>query len=167
LTRSLKFLQRGIAAAEAHYIYRALRAVPSLRKRLSPEVLAEAIAACTSETDAPNVRDCLRSMLALLKQGQKESQSAGACGPELCLFLGLLSLLSLLDSGDRAGGIKLAESLINIISGSQRRTLDPIASRVFFYYSRIFEMEGRLHDVRPALLGALQAATLAGMKETK
>ncbi|KAJ2614168.1 26S proteasome non-ATPase regulatory subunit [Coemansia sp. RSA 1365] len=167
LARSLKFLQRGIAAAETHYIYRALRAVPSLRKRLLPEVLAETIAACISETDAPNVRDCLKGMLVFLKQDQRESQSTGACEPELCLFLGLLSLLSLLDSGDRASGAKLAESLISVTSGSQRRTLDPIASRVFFYYSRIFEMDGRLHDVRPALLSALQAATLAGMKETK
>ncbi|PIA19474.1 hypothetical protein COEREDRAFT_90225 [Coemansia reversa NRRL 1564] len=139
--RSLKLLQHGIAVAETHYIYCALCAVPSLRKRLLPEVLAETIAACTSKTDASNIRDCLKGMFMLLKQDQRESQSTGACEPELCPFLGLLLLLSLLDSGDRASGAKLTESPIS--------------------------MDGRLHEVHPALVNALQAATLAGMKETK
>ncbi|KAJ2781541.1 26S proteasome non-ATPase regulatory subunit [Coemansia javaensis] len=167
ITRSIGFLQRGITAAETHYIYRALRTLSSLRKRLQPEVLAEAVAARSAAENAPATRDCLATMVALLKQKPAGSPKAGACEPEVCLFLGLLSMLYLLDSGSREAGAELADVLLGVASASQRRTVDPIASRIYFYYARFFELAGRLADARPALLGALQAATLTGMKETK
>ncbi|KAJ2161358.1 26S proteasome non-ATPase regulatory subunit [Coemansia sp. RSA 552] len=167
LTRSIKFLQRGIAAAETHYIYRALRTVSSLRKRLQPDVLAEMVAAYSSASNEQRVQDCLKNTARLLEQTPAENPAAGVCEPEVCMFLGLLALLYLLDNSRNERGAELADALVGIVSSSQRRTLDPIASRAFFYYSRFFEIDGRLSAVRPMLLNALQAATLAGMKETK
>ncbi|KAJ2187493.1 26S proteasome non-ATPase regulatory subunit [Coemansia sp. RSA 530] len=76
-------------------------------------------------------------------------------------------MLYLLDNTHLERGVELSNVLISVISTAQRRTLDPISSRVFFYFSRFFEVADRLSDARPALLSALQAATLAGMKETK
>ncbi|KAJ2767222.1 26S proteasome non-ATPase regulatory subunit [Coemansia nantahalensis] len=167
ISRSIRFVQRGIAAAETHYIYRALRTLSSLRKRLEPSVLADAIAANAASDSAPATRDCLNGMLALLGQQPAPAPRAGACEPEVCLFLGLLVLLHFLDSGRHEHGVELSETLAGVAAGSQRRTVDPVTSRIYFYYARFFEVAGRLSDVRTALLGALQAATLAGMKETK
>ncbi|KAJ2315132.1 26S proteasome non-ATPase regulatory subunit [Coemansia sp. RSA 2704] len=167
LTRSIKFLQRGIAAAETHYIYRALRTAFSLRKRLQPDIIAEVIAAYNASANSQSVAACLKSALAQLQQNPAEHPAAGVCEPEVCLFLGLLAMLCLLDNKQLERGAELADVLVGVVSSAQRRTVDPIASRVFFYYSRFFEIADRLSDARPALLSALQAATLAGMKETK
>ncbi|KAJ2456357.1 26S proteasome non-ATPase regulatory subunit [Coemansia sp. RSA 2336] len=167
LTRSIKFLQRGIAASETHYVYRALRTAFSLRKRLQPGVIAE-IASVYLNGNSQSIQNCLNAIFESLQQGPAGSAStAVACEPEVCLFLGLLSALYLLDNGHIENGAKLAEVLVETISTVQRRTLDPIASRVFFYYARFFEVANCLADARPKLLSALQAATLAGMKETK
>ncbi|KAJ1739232.1 26S proteasome non-ATPase regulatory subunit [Coemansia sp. RSA 989] len=167
LTRSIKFLQRGIAASETHYVYRALRTAFSLRKRLQPDVIAE-IATVYSNGNSQNMQNCLNAIFESLQHGPAESASASVtCEPEVCLFLGLLSALYLLDNGQIENGAKLAEVLVETISTVQRRTLDPISSRVFFYYARFFEVANCLADARPKLLSALQAATLAGMKETK
>ncbi|KAI9475194.1 proteasome regulatory subunit C-terminal-domain-containing protein [Coemansia mojavensis] len=164
---TIKFLQRGIAASETHYVYRALRTAFSLRKRLQPDVIAE-IATVYSNGNSQNMQNCLNAIFESLQHGPAESASASVtCEPEVCLFLGLLSALYLLDNGQIENGAKLAEVLVETISTVQRRTLDPISSRVFFYYARFFEVANCLADARPKLLSALQAATLAGMKETK
>ncbi|KAJ2141227.1 26S proteasome non-ATPase regulatory subunit [Coemansia sp. RSA 678] len=167
LTRSIKFLQRGIAAAETHYVYRALRSAFALRKRLQPDVVAELVAAYSSSGNSQSVQSCLKSVLEYLHQSPAENTAAGVCEPEVCLFLGLLAMLYLLDNTHLERGVELSNALISVIPTAQRRTLDPISSRVFFYFSRFFEVANRLSDARPALLSALQAATLAGMKETK
>ncbi|KAJ2755610.1 26S proteasome non-ATPase regulatory subunit, partial [Coemansia nantahalensis] len=169
LAETRRILLEGIhfPQHQTHYIYRALRTLSSLRKRLEPSVLADAIAANAASDSAPATRDCLNGMLALLGQQPAPAPRAGACEPEVCLFLGLLVLLHFLDSGRHEHGVELSETLAGVAAGSQRRTVDPVTSRIYFYYARFFEVAGRLSDVRTALLGALQAATLAGMKETK
>ncbi|KAJ1859482.1 26S proteasome non-ATPase regulatory subunit [Coemansia sp. RSA 1822] len=167
LEGTIKFLQRGIAAAETHYVYRALRSAFALRKRLQPDVIAEIVAAYSSSANSQSVQSCLKSVLECLQQSPAENTAAGVCEPEVCLFLGLLAMLYLLDNSHLERGVELSNALISVIPTAQRRTLDPISSRVFFYFSRFFEVADRLSDARPALLSALQAATLAGMKETK
>ncbi|KAJ2846774.1 26S proteasome non-ATPase regulatory subunit [Coemansia brasiliensis] len=168
LARSIKFLQRGIAASETHYIYRALRTAFSLRKRLQPDVIAEIATAYNSNGNSQSIKNCLNVIFESLQQSPTESTPASVtCEPEVCLFLGLLSALYLLDNGHIESGANLTEVLVEAISTAQRRTLDPISSRVFFYYARFFEVANCLADARPKMLSALQAATLAGMKETK
>ncbi|KAJ2349911.1 26S proteasome non-ATPase regulatory subunit, partial [Coemansia sp. RSA 2618] len=132
-----------------------------------PDAIAEVIATYNSSANSQGVQACLKSTLELLQQSPAENAAAGVCEPEVCLFLGLMSMLYLLDNGHFERGAELSNVLVNIIPTVQRRTLDPISSRVFFYFSRFFEVTDRLSDARPALLNALQAATLAGMKETK
>ncbi|KAI7834302.1 proteasome regulatory subunit C-terminal-domain-containing protein [Kickxella alabastrina] len=167
LNRNVKFLERGITASEVHYIHRALRTVSALRKRLQPEVLAEIIAAHTSPVNQQIVADCLKSILESLGQRPAENPAARSCEPEVCLFFGLLAQLHLLDSKAYERGAQLSNVLVAMMSSTQRRTLDSVVSRVFFYYSRFFEVADCLSDARPTLLGALQTATLTNMKETK
>ncbi|KAJ2888127.1 26S proteasome non-ATPase regulatory subunit, partial [Coemansia aciculifera] len=167
LARNVKFLERGITASEVHYTHRALRTIFSLRKRLQLDVLAEAIAAQTSKGNIPNVADCLRCAAESLGQTPEVGASTKVCEPEVCLFLCLLVQLYHLDHNEYERGAKLSDVLVGAALSLQRRTLDPIVSRIIFYYSRFFEVSGRLADARPLLLKALQTATLMSMKETK
>ncbi|KAJ1816732.1 26S proteasome non-ATPase regulatory subunit [Coemansia sp. RSA 2599] len=167
LNRNVKFLERGIAASETHYIHRALRTVLALRKRLQPEALAEIIAAYASPSNQKKVSDCLGSILEALGQRPAANSAAKVCEPEVCMYFGLLAQLFLLDAKAYERGAQLSNVLVATVSSTQRRTLDSVASRVFFYYSRFFEVVGRLSDARASLLNALQTATLSSMKETK
>ncbi|KAJ2744411.1 26S proteasome non-ATPase regulatory subunit, partial [Coemansia sp. BCRC 34301] len=97
LARNVKFLERGIAAAEVHYTHRALRTIFSLRKRLQPDVLAEAIATQVSKSNSQSVADCLRFAAESLGQSSEAGTSTKACEPEVCLFLCLLVQLYHLD----------------------------------------------------------------------
>ncbi|KAJ1883431.1 26S proteasome non-ATPase regulatory subunit [Coemansia sp. RSA 1722] len=167
LNRNVKFLERGIAASEIHYIHRALRTVLALRKRLQPEVLSEIIAAYTSASNQKTVAGCLDSILESLELRPAANPAAKVCEPEVCMYFGLLAQLLLLDAKAYERGARLSNVLVAMVSGTQRRTLDSVASRVYFYYSRFFEVAGHLSDARTPLLNALQTATLANMKETK
>ncbi|KAJ2491985.1 26S proteasome non-ATPase regulatory subunit [Coemansia sp. RSA 2050] len=168
LARNVKFLERGIAAAEVHYTHRALRTIFPLRKRLQPGVLAETIAAHISKNNSRGVADCLRRAAESLGQAQaSDSTATKVCEPEVCLFLCLLVQLCHLDHNEHERGAQLSDLFVETALDLQRRTLDPIVSRIIFYYSRFFEVTGRLADARPMLLKALQAATLTNMKETK
>ncbi|KAJ2876160.1 26S proteasome non-ATPase regulatory subunit [Coemansia aciculifera] len=167
LARNVKFLERGIAAAEVHYTHRALRTIFSLRKRLQSDVLAEMIATHASKSNSQSVADCLQHAAESLGQKHVVGPATKVCEPEVCLFLCLLVQLYHLDHNEHERGAKLSDVLVGAALGLQRRTLDPIVSRVIFYYSRFFEVAGRLADARPMLLKALQTATLMNMKETK
>ncbi|KAJ2720361.1 26S proteasome non-ATPase regulatory subunit [Coemansia sp. Benny D115] len=167
LNRNVKFLERGIAASEVHYAHRALRTTSALRKRLQPEILGEVIAAYTSNSNQPVVADCLKAVQSALEQSPAVNAASRACEPEASLFFGLLAQLYLLDNKQYERGAQLSKVLVGMMSSTQRRTLDPIASRVFFYYSRFFEVANCLSDARATLLNSLQTATLSNMKETK
>ncbi|KAI9505028.1 26S proteasome non-ATPase regulatory subunit [Coemansia spiralis] len=167
ITRNVRFLERGIAAAEVHYSHRALRTLSNLRKRLEPETIAEVIAAYTSVSNVQNVAECLRCAVEALEMKPAANPAAKQCEPEICLFFCLLTQLYLLDNGQYEKGAKLSDTLVGMLSSSPRKTVDPLVARVFFYFSRFYEVADRLSDARPALLRALQAATLANMKESK
>ncbi|KAJ1965396.1 26S proteasome non-ATPase regulatory subunit [Dipsacomyces acuminosporus] len=188
LSRNVKFLERGIATAEVHYIHRALRTVFALRKRLQPEMLSEAIASyitaggassssstttTTTTSNSSGVTECLKIAVAALggdvpvSEATEAAQKAKACEPETCLFFCLLAQLYLLDAKEYERGARLSLAVVSAVFSSQRRTVDPIAARVFFYHSRFYELNGSLSGIRPALLGALQTATLLNMKESR
>ncbi|KAJ2076476.1 hypothetical protein GGI09_007610, partial [Coemansia sp. S100] len=82
LARNVKFLERGIAAAEAHYTHRALRTIFSLRKRLQSDVLAEMIATHASKSNAQSVADCLQRAAESLGQKHVVGPATKVCEPE-------------------------------------------------------------------------------------
>ncbi|KAJ2662452.1 26S proteasome non-ATPase regulatory subunit [Coemansia sp. RSA 1200] len=167
ITRNVRFLERGTAASEVHYIHRALRTISSIRKRLEPEAIIESIAIYSSVNNAQNVAESLACAAETLEQKPTENQAAKVCEPEVCLYLCLLTQLYLLDNQKHERGARLSKALVSMLSSSPRRTADPLIARIFFYFSRFYEVAGYLSDARATLLQALQAATLANMKESK
>jgi 26S proteasome regulatory subunit N3 len=48
-----------------------------------------------------------------------------------------------------------------------RRSLDQLAAKVYFYYARFYEVAGRLAEIRPTLLNAQRTATLRRDDDTQ
>ncbi|KAI8869878.1 hypothetical protein GQ42DRAFT_123157 [Ramicandelaber brevisporus] len=84
---------------------------------------------------------------------------------EEAVFLTVLTLQQLLDAKELHHARSLSSSVLGFISKQTRRMLDPIAARVVYFYSRAFELSGRLAETRPDLHGVLRLATLHHFNE--
>jgi len=47
-----------------------------------------------------------------------------------------------------AAAVKLSKRLLTKLVNENRRSLDPIAAKCYFYYSRVYELTDKLEDVR-------------------
>ena len=69
--------------------------------------------------------------------------------PEVEIYLSLLVLLLVHDQKENEKGFKLVTELVQRIQSSNRRTLDQLAGRVYFYFARFYELTGRFAEARP------------------
>lgn len=46
-------------------------------------------------------------------------------------------------------GIELSNKTIQRMASMNRRTMDPLAARVYFYHARFYELSNRLAEIRP------------------
>jgi 26S proteasome regulatory subunit N3 len=72
--------------------------------------------------------------------------------PEVEVFLCTLCVTTLLRYGLHTEAAWAASILVASIEGYNRRSLDLLSSRAYFYYSLSFEKLGKLSDIRPTLL---------------
>ena len=69
--------------------------------------------------------------------------------PEKDAFVGYLTLLHLHDQKDYAKGLTLAKTLLTAIQLANRRTMDTIAAKIYFYYARFSELQSVAATIRP------------------
>ncbi|OCF76375.1 26S proteasome regulatory subunit N3 [Kwoniella mangroviensis CBS 8886] len=80
--------------------------------------------------------------------------------PEGIIYLRLLLILLNLDAGKVVEAGEFALETTEIISSLNRRTMDQIAAKVWFYLARSFELQGRLAELQPYFLAIRQTASL-------
>ncbi|OAA64667.1 proteasome regulatory particle subunit [Niveomyces insectorum RCEF 264] len=88
--------------------------------------------------------------------------------PEIDVFLGILIQVYLFDSKQLQRGFDFSRVLIDRINALNRRTLDSLSAKVYFYYALFSEQLAPLPPspqspvvaIRPTLLGALRTAVL-------
>ncbi|KAL2163502.1 hypothetical protein VTH06DRAFT_5560 [Thermothelomyces fergusii] len=182
-------LDRAVALFDARFSLRALRSISSIRKRLTPDILAQAVSEtyASSSASASLARQMLlavgRSDVPLGQQsGQdmevdSEPKPSGKNGakkeakeaiPEVDVFLGILTQVLLHDSRQHQQGFEFSRFLVDRIRSLNRRTLDSLAAKVYFYYSLFAEqvaplppsLQSPIVAIRPTLLAALRTAVL-------
>lgn len=80
--------------------------------------------------------------------------------PEVDLYLNLLVLLFAIDRTKYKQALVLSEKMMEKIVNQNRRSLDVIAAKCFFYYGRINELSGKLDQIRFTLHSRLRTAIL-------
>lgn len=80
--------------------------------------------------------------------------------PEVLAYLHLLVVLMLIDNHSLPDAVATSSALVNSVTESNRRTMDDINSRAYFYYSRAVELSGPIAPIRSQLLAAYRTATL-------
>ncbi|KAL1873875.1 26S proteasome non-ATPase regulatory subunit [Diaporthe australafricana] len=182
-------LDRAVALFDARFSLRALRSVSSIRKRLTPDILAQVIVETFPATvTSGNVAKQL--LIALGKEhlplGQQavadsamdvDSKAPAKNGskkeikeviPEIDIFLGILVQVHLFDSKQFQHGAEFSSYLSDRIRTLNRRTLDSLSAKVYFYYSLFCENiaplppspQSPIVALRPTLLAALRTAVL-------
>ncbi|KAI1073982.1 proteasome regulatory subunit C-terminal-domain-containing protein [Whalleya microplaca] len=182
-------LDRAVALFDARFSLRALRSISSLRKRLTPDILAQVIAETFPPTstsanvakqllfaigkeNVPLGRQASTEMevdsepKAPAKNGNKKENKEVI--PEVDLFLGILVQVYLFDSKQFQRGAEFSKYLSDRIQSLNRRTLDSLSAKAYFYYSLFCEQLAPLPPspqspvvaIRPTLLTALRTAVL-------
>ncbi|KAL7619882.1 26S proteasome non-ATPase regulatory subunit [Parahypoxylon ruwenzoriense] len=165
-------LDRAVALFDARFSLRALRSISSLRKRLTPDILAQVIAETFSPA-SPSANVAKQLLLAIGKEdvplgrqsdaemeidsepkapakngSKKESKDSKEIIPEIDIFLSILIQVYLFDSKQFQLGSDFSKYLSERIHSLNRRTLDSLSAK------------SPIVAIRPTLLTALRTAVL-------
>lgn len=175
-------LERAVTLFDARFSLRALRSISSIRKRLTPDILAQVITE-TYPSTSPAAKSLLiaidrehatfgKAMSEMDIDSESRSKSpkkeAKEIIPEIDIFLGILIQIYYLDNKINQKGTVFSAHLAERIHSLNRRTLDSLTARVYFYYSMFCEQIAPLPpspsspvvSIRPTLLSALRTAVL-------
>jgi 26S proteasome regulatory subunit N3 len=182
-------LDRAVALFDARFSLRALRSISSLRKRINPDILAQVIAESFPATSPP--ANVAKQLLAAInkedvplgrqsggpemeidsepkKKDSKKDKDVKDLIPEIDIFLGILVQVYLFDTKQYEQGAHFSKYLSGRIHSLNRRTLDSLSAKVYFYYSMFCEQlaplppspQSPIVSIRPTLLAALRTAVL-------
>lgn len=189
---NFQLLEKAVSQFDARFTLRVLRSISSVRKLLSPDLLAQVVtetynsssltaktllAALGREDAAFNSSD---SSEMDIDQPSKEKASKAAAGPketlpEVDTYLSILVQIYLYDTKSIEFGAKFSSNLIERLRTLNRRTLDALSAKVYFYYSLFFEQMAPLPpkpsasavSIRPSLLAALRTSVLRKDQDTQ
>jgi len=94
------------------------------------------------------------------KTAQEEPKPPQSASPEVEVYIHLLVVLYLVDQKRLPIALEAIDSLTEKLRNFNRRTLDPLSAKVYFYYSYIYEHSGRLDEIREKLLQLQRTSTL-------
>ncbi|PTU21969.1 hypothetical protein P175DRAFT_0515992 [Aspergillus ochraceoroseus IBT 24754] len=170
-------LERAVAHFDPRFTLRVLRSISSMRKQITSDVIAEVVtetypqssAAASFLLSAVDQADAFDKTAASSKmEVDTEKKSSKEVLPEIDTYLSILVQIYLYDRKEIQKGAKFSTSLIERLRTQNRRTLDSLAARVYFYYSLFFEQIAPLPPspaatvttIRQPLLAALRTAVL-------
>lgn len=170
-------LERAVSLFDPRFTLRVLRSISSMRKLLTPDVLGQVVSDTYAKSssvaqDLLNIikYDSSDKMDVTLtnKPSTKSSSPAREPLPEVGIYLSILCQIHLYDKKAYEDGAKFSGSLVDRLRTINRRTIDPLAARVYFYYAMFYEQIAPLPPspiasviaVRQPLLAALRTAVL-------
>ncbi|EDO33969.1 predicted protein [Nematostella vectensis] len=163
----VKCIEKAVSAKEPRFMLRAMRAIPGTRKKLKHSILRKLI--CGYMPIASSNRD---SLLAYLDEPMDTEESGLAFRPrsakaaslpllpELDTYFHLLIVIHLLDTKCYNKALECSNDLMQKTQGMNRRSMDALLAKCYFFHSRAYEVTDRLKDIRSFLHSKLRTATL-------
>ncbi|KAL9127975.1 MAG: hypothetical protein Q9217_003236 [Psora testacea] len=191
---NFQLLERAVSQFDSRFALRVLRSISSVRKHLSPDLLAT-VTTETYTSSSPVAKTLLAALgkedasfgssdtpsEMEIDQTSKDRTSSKSSSipkeilPEIDTYLSILVQIYLFDSKSIEFGAKFSGNLIQRLRTLNRRTLDALSARVYFYYSLFFEQLAPLPpspmasvvSIRPHLLAALRTSVLRKDQDTQ
>lgn len=155
-------IEKAVASKENRFISRVLRGLPNTRRKLNGAVLRGLI----SQVYPLAERDSLLAFVEEAAAGTEidtatRTRSATKSPvPEVDAYVHLLILVRLLDTNKLDEATRCSQALMTKITSQNRRTIDLIAAKCYFYHSRVAELTDKLDSIRSFLHARLRTATL-------
>jgi len=167
LRENVRHVEKAVLTKEPRFMSRALRSLVSLRRKLNQNVLRRAIQGYfLGSTNKEALLDYLDEAMETsgdnggVFRPRTGKAAQGALLPEVDIYLHLLLTLYLLDNKRYEEAVKCTESLMSKATTLNRRTLDMLAAKCYFYYARAYEMTGQFDRIRSFLHARLRTCTL-------
>ncbi|XP_018329827.1 probable 26S proteasome non-ATPase regulatory subunit 3 [Agrilus planipennis] len=155
-------IEKAVSNKENRFISRVLRGLPTTRRKLNGIVLKGLI----NQLFPQGEKDALLCFVEDTSGGSDadsntRSRSATKSPlPEVDVYIHLLILVRLIDNNKLPEAERCAQALMQKIVSQNRRSLDLLAAKFYFYYSRVAELSNKLDSIRGFLLSRLRTATL-------
>lgn len=181
---NIALIDRAINDLETRLTHRVLRSLTALRKRINDKVLRDAIEENYLKDSA--VKNSLLSWLPPappVEQSMEVDTTSGTNAtaslppsskptsdpvPEAEIYFRLLIIHHLHTSKDTySKSIKLSHETVDKMQAMNRRSMDPIAAKIWFAVERSYELGGELADARPMFLAAQRTASLRHDDDTQ
>ena len=91
---------------------------------------------------------------------QKTSTTEVQQKPEIEIFIGCLVAFYLYDQKHYSQGIKTTQELIEMSKTLNRRTLDPMLARLYFFHSQFHQMQNTLFEIQDGMIAAYRTSVL-------
>lgn len=156
-------IDKAVTSKEPRYILRVLRSLPNTRRKLNPNVLR---ALASQLYPAGAERDFILTFIEDLPAGSVEPEilrpraAIKSPLPEVDAYFHLLVLVRLLDASLLEKASLCSQELMTKITSQNRRSLDLVAAKSYFYHSRVAELTNKLDSIRQFLHARLRTATL-------
>ncbi|KAH9869131.1 hypothetical protein IAQ61_006336 [Plenodomus lingam] len=178
-------LERAVAQFDTRFTLRALRSISSLRKRLTDRVLCSVIILTYSPNNATARTfieyigmdgEAIQSVVSQYKEEvQLNKNNAKEPLPEIDVYIAILIQVFLFDTKEYEEGAEFSEKLVDKIRELNRRTLDSLAAKAYFYYALFHEemdpkppsKQSPVISLRGKLLAALRSAVLRKDTDTQ
>jgi 26S proteasome regulatory subunit N3 len=177
IKNNFALLERAVTQFDPRFTLRVLRSISSIRKHITADVLAQVITETyhNSTPVAAQLLDTLRTedsfpahLVEEWHKAHKPSIAPKEVLPEVDVYLSILCQIRLYDKKEISLGTEFSTALIEHLRSLNRRTLDSLAARAYFYYSLFYEETAPLPpspsaaviSIRKSLLDALRTATL-------
>jgi 26S proteasome regulatory subunit N3 len=169
-------LERAVTHFDARFTLRVLRSISSMRKHITPDVLAEVIVDTYSSSnqtaafllEAIGKSDAFEVASSKMDVDSDKPKATREILPEVDTYLSILVQIYLYDQKETQRGADFSSNLVERLRLLNRRTLDSLTARVYFYFSLFYEQLSPLPpspaaaviSIRKPLLAALRTAVL-------
>uniref|UniRef100_A0A1B6DCY0 Probable 26S proteasome non-ATPase regulatory subunit 3 n=1 Tax=Clastoptera arizonana TaxID=38151 RepID=A0A1B6DCY0_9HEMI len=159
-------IEKAVQTKEPRFILRVLRSLPNTRRKLNPNVLRGLISGFY--THSSTEKDALLAFIEEpmdTESGSSQRMRTGKSSsspllPEVDAYLHLLVLVKLIDAEKYKEAVQCSDLLMSKLTTQNRRTLDLITAKCYFYHSRCYELTNQLDKIRGFLHSRLRTATL-------
>lgn len=162
LKRNVSLIEKAVNAKEPRFMGRVLRQTGVFRKKLtSPKI--EAFVKSTLPEGAvmkPILLDSLSSEVSGMQVDAPSSGKETTCLPETEIYACLVVILYLIDQKLYEKAKVVTTAAVQRLDTFNRRSLDLLAARVYFYLSWSHECLNTLDEIRSKLLALHRTATL-------
>lgn len=177
---NFELLEKAVAQFDGRFTLRVLRSISSMRKsdHLSQAITSAITSLYASASESPSKRfleTALKSSSASANGHAAPQTQDSDVLPESFVYLAVLVQVHLYDSQQFSQGATFSSALVDKVRDSNRRTLDSLAAKAYFYYHLFHEhldpkppsRQSPIIDTRPKLLAALRSAVLRKDADTQ